>query len=212
MLPQSHTRKPRNSSKVNLVISLVFHGFLVFVALYFAARGGLLGNELKTMTAHTEKEKVEPPKIDEPKLTVTPKMTESPASPAPSTAAPEVMAPPPVDVPAFTMDGGQNVGDGDPTAVYKGLIESCVRSKWERPSNLADKDKDFVADVEVKVDSSGHIGGAKLTKSSGNRAWDDSVTKAIAQAGDIGARPPKGFPSQVTVRFDVAEEQETAFQ
>jgi len=40
MVPQSKPRKPRNSSKMNLLISLTFHALIVMVGFYFAARGG----------------------------------------------------------------------------------------------------------------------------------------------------------------------------
>ncbi len=45
MLPHTQARKKRNSSKVNLLISFTFHALIVAVGLYFAARGGLLGNK-----------------------------------------------------------------------------------------------------------------------------------------------------------------------
>ncbi len=221
MVPQSQARKPRNSSKINLVISLVFHGALVVVILFFAARSGMLGEKIKnTMTVRTEKEKVEPkkdqekkvepPKIDEPKLTVAPKMSTPTTAPAPSTTAPESVAPPPSEVPSFTIAGGQDVGDGDAVTVYKNLIQSVVRAKWKPPGELSEKNKDLVTDVEVSVDSTGRLGNARLTRTSGNRQWDDSVKQAIAETADTGARPPKGFPAKVTVRFDVAEEAENS--
>jgi TonB family protein len=223
MLPQSQARKPRNSSRTNLVISLVFHGALVFVALYFAASKGILGRQLQmAVTMEHEKpvakppeKKPEPPKEDPtPKLTVAPKLTTE-STPTPATtasAAPPVMAPPAVDVPSFSFDGGRDVNDADPVTIYKNLIEESVRSKWQRP-DMADKDKDFVADVEVSVDASGRIGSSKLTRGSGNPRWDDSVKQAVAQTANLGQAPPKGFPKQVIVRFDVAEDKpESIFQ
>src|SRR5262249_16280510 len=117
MVPQSQPRKSKNSSKTNLVISLVFHGALVFVALYFAARTGVLGDALKTRVVTTGKEKpAEKPKEPEkpkeelpkeqPKLTVAPKMTSTPqtAAPPPSAMAPAAAAPAAVDVPSFVFD------------------------------------------------------------------------------------------------------------
>jgi len=43
MTPQSQPRRPRNSSKVNLLISFIFHGAIVLTLVYFAARGIILG-------------------------------------------------------------------------------------------------------------------------------------------------------------------------
>ena len=57
MLPQSKPRKARNSSKVNLIISFVFHAVLVLVLFYFAAREGLLGKKLNTIAVQMIKEK-----------------------------------------------------------------------------------------------------------------------------------------------------------
>src|SRR5580692_5815961 len=135
MVPQSQARKPRNSSKINLIISVTFHGVLMIVILYFAARGGMLGKQMQKMTVNMVKEKVEPkkepekkpepPKVEEPKLTVAPKMTETAAPPPPSTAgeAPPAVAPPAVDAPTFVFAGGQDVESADPVTAYKGLIE-----------------------------------------------------------------------------------------
>ena len=43
-------RKKRNSSKVNLTISFIFHGILILAVFYFAAREGMLGKKLKEIT------------------------------------------------------------------------------------------------------------------------------------------------------------------
>src|SRR5271156_1502235 len=104
MLPQSQPRKKRNSSKVNLLISFIFHATLVFVLLYFAARQGLLGKQLKKISIEMVKEKppekpkeppkVEPPKIEPPKVVETPKVAEVPKVQAPPTVAPPTVAPP----------------------------------------------------------------------------------------------------------------------
>src|SRR5580698_5544070 len=106
MTPQSQPRKPRNSSKINLTISLVFHGLIVAALAYFAARQGLLGTQLKKLAVsmvkekppdkpkEPEKPKPEPPKIEPPKVAVTPKI-EPPklvAAPPPGTVVAPVAA------------------------------------------------------------------------------------------------------------------------
>src|SRR4051794_14518736 len=113
-------RRKRNSSKVNLTISFIFHTCLIGAIFYFAAREGILGKKLKTIVAEMVKEKkpVEPPKVkeelqtakkDEQPKTVTP--TPAPqaqaAAPTPATEAPPVAAPPSVDVPSFFSDGAK---------------------------------------------------------------------------------------------------------
>ena len=57
MVPQTQPRKKRNSSKVNLLISFTFHALIVLVGFYFAARGGLLGKQLKKIAVEMVKEK-----------------------------------------------------------------------------------------------------------------------------------------------------------
>src|SRR5215510_14175726 len=80
MVPQTQPRKPRNSSRVNLLISFSFHALIVIVGFYFAARGGLLGNQMKKIAVEMvkekppekpkepEKPKAEPPKVEPPKV------------------------------------------------------------------------------------------------------------------------------------------------
>ena len=85
MLPSSQPRKKRNSSKVNLLISFIFHAVLVLVLAYFAARQGLLGKQLKKISIEMVKEKPpekpkEPPKVEPPKVEP-PKVVEAPKAP-----------------------------------------------------------------------------------------------------------------------------------
>ena len=65
MLPQTQVRKKKNSSKVNLTISFVFHAVLVGALLYFAAREGLLGKKIQKISVTMQKEK-QPEKPKEP--------------------------------------------------------------------------------------------------------------------------------------------------
>ena len=222
MLPQSQPRKKRNSSKVNLMISLTFHALIVVVGLYLAARQGLLGKQLKKISIEMvkekppekpkepEKPKVEPPKMDTPKVE-TPKLVEAPKMEAPPTLAPPTVAPPAAELPSFDFEGGKTVEtSSDPVQLYKGAVEYTLRSKWNRPENLPDDH--YVAEVEVSVDRSGQIGNPEWKKGSGDTAWDDSVRKAIAAVKSMDRPPPTNFPSRVTVRFDVQEETEPVLQ
>jgi TonB C terminal len=214
MLPQSQPRKKRNSSKVNLLISLAFHALLVIVMLYFAARSGLLGKQLKKITVTMEKEKPpvkppEPPKVEPPKVVEPPKIVEAPkvvATPPP--VAPPVIAPPAAELPSFDFVGGKTVIDSsDPVQIYKGQLEYTLRSNWNRPSDLADDN--FVVEVEVAVGRDGRISDPQWKKSSGNTIWDGTVRQAVAATIRMTRPPPPNFPARVTVRFDV-QEQETS--
>ena len=57
-------RKKRNSSKVNLIVSVVFHTLAIGAVFFFAAREGMLGKKLKqlTVTMVPKEKKPEPPK------------------------------------------------------------------------------------------------------------------------------------------------------
>ena len=212
MLPQTQIRRKRNSSKVNLLISLAFHALIVVVVLYFAARTGLLGKQLKKITVTMEKEKPpekpkEPPKVEPPKIVETPKIVEAPKEVAalPPTIAPPVVAPPAAELPSFDFDGGKLVqSSSDPVQLYKGLLEYALRSKWNRPTDMSDDD--YVVEVEVSVDHTGKISDPQWKKSSGNKIWDDTVRQALAATTSMTRPPPTNFPPRVTIRFDVQSE------
>lgn len=216
MLPQSQPRKKKNSSKVNLTISAIFHAVLVGLLLYFAAREGLLGKKIQKISVQMvkekppekpkepEKPKVEPPKQEPPKVEP-PKVVQE-TKQAPPVTAPPVTAPPVAEVPSFEFDGGKSVNsENDPVQLYKGYVEYELRSKWNRPDNM--DDGKWVAEVQVGVDKAGNLTGMSWQKSSGNDQWDQSVKDVFKVVQNIGRRPPTNFPAQVTIRFDVQEEQ-----
>ena len=210
-------RKKTNSSKVNLIISAVFHGLLVMAIFYFAAKEGLLGKKLKELTVTMEKvkkpeppkEKPEPPKVEPPKqelakVNVPQPRTEAPATPPPaaSDAAPTVA--PAAVLPAFSFDEGahNNVQSlSSPNDIYKALVERTLRSHWNRPEDMADDN--FVAEVELTIDKSGYVEDTRWMSGSGNPRWDGTVKEAVAQVRTINRAPPKGFPQKFVVRFDV---------
>ncbi|MGB7769513.1 MAG: TonB C-terminal domain-containing protein [Verrucomicrobiia bacterium] len=220
MLPHTQARKKRNSSKVNLLISFIFHALIVAVGLYFAARGGLLGKQIQKISVEMikekppekpkplEKPKVEPPK-EPPKMVAAPK--ETPPREAPPAAGPPTVAPPAAELPSFTFSGGRTVeSSSDPVQLYKGLLEYAFRSKWDRPQNL--HDDDYVAEVSVKVGPHGRVSDPVWLKGSGNSRWDDSVRRAIAKVTNLDSAPPTNFPPQVVIRFDVQQETEPVLQ
>lgn len=222
MLPQSQPRKKRNSSKVNLFISFTIHALILLVALYFAARQGLLGKQLKKISVEIVKEqkppekpkppeqpKPEPPK-EMPKVE-TPKLVELPKVQVPPTVAPPTVAPPSAELPSFEFTGGRSViSSSDPVQIYKSAIEYAFRSKWNRPDNLADDS--YVAEVEISVGRDGQISDPVWEKGSGNSLWDDSVRAAIAAVTNLDRPPPTNFPPHILIRFDVQEDTEPVLQ
>jgi outer membrane biosynthesis protein TonB len=213
MIPQSQPKKPKNSSKANLVISAVFHAILVGVLFYFAAREGLLGKKIQKITVTMVKEKppeppkpkpeppkVEPPKVEAPKVEV----PKAETAPAPA-AAPPVVAPPAAEAPTLEFSDGAKVvnSESDPVQLYKGYLEYTLRAKWNRPENLADDN--YVAEVAVNVDQQGNLGQLRWLKGSGDAPWDQSVKDVFKLVTNIDRRPPTNFPPAVTIRFDVQE-------
>jgi protein TonB len=217
-------RKQRNSSKVNLTVSLVFHGVLIFVVFFFAAREGLVGKKLKQLAVtmvpkekkpEPPKEKPPEPKVDTPKTPETakvalpPPLVQNAATPPPppsADAAPAAAAPAAVSLPAFEFnDGAKDVQTiSDANGVYKALVEHTLRSRWNRPEDIADDN--FVAEVEVRVNPSGRILDYRWLSGSGNKRWDDSVKAVMEDAKSISRPPPKGFPEKFEVKFDVISE------
>jgi TonB family protein len=216
MTPQSQPRKKKNSSRVNLVISAVFHAVLVGVLFYLAAREGLIGKKLQKIAVEMVREKKpeppkpkpeppkpEPPKIETPKLVETPR----PAVAAPQVVAPPVVAPPAAELPAFDFAGGKAVNsESDPVQLYKGYMEYQLRRNWDKPDNL--DDSNYVVEVQVNVDRQGRISDSGWLKGSGNAQWDDSVREVFKEVRSIDRPPPTNFPPVVTIRFDVQEETE----
>jgi protein TonB len=213
-------RKKRNSSKINLTISFIFHGILIMVIFFFAAREGLVGKKLKqlavTMVPKEKKPeppkekppepKAEPPKTDQTPKTVIPQSkveTASAAPPPPAMDAAPAVAPPAASLPAFEFsDGAKPVQSvSDPNDIFKALIEHTLRSRWNRPQDIADDA--YVAEVELSVDAKGRVTNYRWLKGSGDKRWDDSVKAVVAQTKTISRPPPKGFPQQFPVRFDV---------
>ncbi len=230
VVPQTRPHKPRNSSRVNLLISFTFHALIIAVGFYFAARGGLLGRQLKKIAVEMVKEKppekpkpppkpkIEPPKMAKPNPPpkVAPqKMAEAPKAPpapvAPPVAAPPAVAPPAAELPAFQFSGGREVQtSADPIQLYRELLQSAFYSSWNKPNDV--DDADYVDEVRVSVSADGRIGSPEWLKTSGNARWDASVRQAVAAVGRMDRRPPANFPSQVIIRFDVQEETEPVLQ
>jgi outer membrane biosynthesis protein TonB len=222
MLPQSQTRKKRNSSKVNLMISFAFHALIVVVALYFAARQGLLGKQMKKISIEMVKAKPpekpkepEKPKVEVPKVEASkpepPKVVEEAKAAPPPVSGPPTVAPPAAELPSFEFEGGKAVEtSSDPVHLYKGYLEYALRSKWQRPENIED-DK-YVAEVAVTVDRQGQISNPVWEKGSGDTKWDDSVKEVFKAVKSMDRPPPTNFPPRVTVRFDVQAETEPVLQ
>ncbi|AWI09052.1 energy transducer TonB [Ereboglobus luteus] len=69
---------------------------------------------------------------------------------------------------------------------YFALLAQRIRQAQEKPEGLS---SELVVRIEFQVYADGTIGTAKVIHSSGNRAFDDSVLKAIRTVRPIGDRP-----------------------
>lgn len=209
-------RTKTNSSKINLIISAVFHTLLVGAIFYFAAKEGLLGKTLKQLTVTMEKvkkpeppkDKPEPPKVEPPKqeakVSVPQPRIETAATPPPAASDAEpTVAPAAAVLPAFSFDEGarQVQSLSSPNDIYKALVEHTLRSYWNRPEDMADDN--FTANVEVTIDKSGYVEDTRWVSGSGNARWDGTVKEAVAHLRTISRPPPQGFPGKFVVRFDV---------
>lgn len=218
-------RKKSNSSKVNLIISAVFHSLLIGVIFYFAAREGLMGKKFQKIAVQMvkekkppepEKQKPEQPKVNQPKPQEAKASVPQPkvqnVAPPPPTAVATEAAPPPAALPSFAFsDGAIDVSTiSDPNSVYKALVEHTIKSYWNRPQDMADDT--YTADVELTIDKSGYVEDSRWVSGSGNAQWDQTVKDALAQVKSISKAPPKGFPNRFTVRFDVETTQTEAIQ
>jgi TonB family protein len=212
-------RRRRNLSKMDVIVSFTFHAILVLAMLYFAARQGLLGKQLKKISIEMvkekppekpkepEKPKAEPPRIEQPKAAEAPKTVEAPKAETPPVTTQPTVAPPATEVPAFDFDGGKVVeSSSDPVELYKGYVEYALRQKWHRPENMADDN--YAVEVEVAIDRQGRISDPKWLKSSGDRDWDQTVRAVFAAVNQIDRPPPANFPPRVKIRFDVQGETE----
>lgn len=228
-MPEMHrSTQSRNSQKVNLVVSALFHAVVIGALFYFAAREGMLGKKLKTIAvtlAPKEKEpeklkpkaeepKPEPQVQEQPKVAVVAQPVAAPvvAPPASGVTVPPAVAPPSASLPSFDFSDGAKAVEtsSNPVTLYKGLVEYALRSRWVRPEGV--EDEGLVAEVEVSIDPKGSIVRVEMRKGSGNAAWDESVKKALAQTRSINRVPPKGFPGTFMVRFDVQVESGEAIQ
>jgi colicin import membrane protein len=221
MLPGTQQRKKKNSTKVNLVISFIFHGVLVIAVLYFAAREGYLGKTMSTLTVVLEQKakppekpkpveppKAAPPKVEEAKTPVIAHPVEPPKEvPAAASTAPAAVAPPAADAPTLDFDGGRKViSSTDPLQLYKDMLQNALQLNWVRPPDTDDHTN--VALVEIAVDKKGNISNPVFQQVSGQKQWDESVRRAIADTPRVSMAPPSNFPSRVQVQFDVQKLQD----
>ena len=215
-------KKQKRTSRLSIAISAVLHAAILVALFFFAAREGMLGKQLKKISItmvpketppEKPKEKppepkplFEPPKTQpiQPQTVPPPEIAKTQPATVSATASPAAVsvAPPPAEVSSFDFDGGKPVeSTSDPNTLYKSFVEYALRTHWVRPEGIADEL--FVAEVQVGISPDGQILRTEWKKGSGDKAWDQSVKRVLSQTTSFTRKPPKGFPGEVLVRFDV---------
>jgi len=85
---------------------------------------------------------------------------------------------------------------------YLATLAERIKQAHVKPEGVS---MELVTRVEYYVGADGKIGAVKIIKSSGNRAFDDSVLKAFRSVRSIGDRPD-GRGSAITADFRMKEE------
>lgn len=115
----------------------------------------------------------------------------APAASAAATATPPRPAAPASAVGNASGSSGTAAQSSGPSASYAGRVSARVKPNIVFTDDIS---SNAGAEVEVSAAPDGRITGSKLTKSSGSKAWDDAVLKAIAKTEmlprDVDGRVP----------------------
>jgi len=137
----------------------------------------------------------------------------APRAPPPKKPA----APKPVNVPRlntkFTanipdvvihLDRLDNLSDAELSALdrYIARLKEALRRAWDKPRALAES---LATAVEFDVAPNGRLSGVRVTEGSGNRQFDESVTRAFTILGNAGATPD-GKVQQLRLTFRMTDE------
>ena len=212
MLPGTEKRKPRNSSKVNLLISLTFHSLIVLAVLLFCRARGLAGQAVeedrrrdgqgetagKAQGAGETKggpiaqggtaQAGRGPQAG--RIAQDRRKLRRPPPPWP--LRPPSLHPRPRRPPSSSRR--KAVVDASPTRwnFTKDRSELALRSSWDRPQDM--DDQSFVAE------SGGRGGFLRANRRSrsgrkapGNKRWDDSVRQAIAKTRSVSRAAASQF-------------------
>lgn len=82
-------------------------------------------------------------------------------------------------------------------STYYDQLRDHLASQWSLPVWLSRQN--LSAQVQIRVTSSGRLGGYKLTKSSGNAQFDEAVIRAL-QDSQPYPRPPSDLARELEVR------------
>lgn len=84
---------------------------------------------------------------------------------------------------------------------YIARLREALRRNWEKPSGVGSS---ISAEVEFNVSSNGRLTNVRITRSSGNRTFDQTVREAFERLGSAGATP-NGKPQELRITFRMTD-------
>jgi len=88
--------------------------------------------------------------------------------------------------------------DSGPSGGYGGRVAAKVKPNIVYPDTVSGNPR---AEVEVRTSPDGTIVGTRLTKSSGNKAWDDAVLRALEKTATLPRDTDGRVPSALVIGF-----------
>jgi len=94
------------------------------------------------------------------------------------------------------------VGNPNETAAYDAHIYSVFYNAWNQPGSPASRP----AEVTVSIQANGRIIKKKLSRSSGDSQFDQTVMTAVNSVTIFPKKPPKGYPlDNIVVQFRIID-------
>ncbi|WP_225978903.1 energy transducer TonB, partial [Paracidovorax cattleyae] len=85
-----------------------------------------------------------------------------------------------------------------PSGSYGGKVAAKVRPNIVYPDAISDN---LRTEVEVRASPDGTIVGIRVTKSSGNKSWDDAVVRALEKTDTLPRDVDGRVPSSLVIGF-----------
>jgi TonB family protein len=135
----------------------------------------------------------------------------------PKATQPKTTQPRPINVPridtrftatlresVINLDSLSNLTDAEQSALdgYIARLKAALKRVWDKPAGLAHS---VATVVEFEVGANGRLSGARITKSSGNAQFDQSVLDSFVTLGTAGTTPDGG-PLRLRLTFRMTEE------
>ncbi|MGE4329195.1 cell envelope integrity protein TolA [Diaphorobacter sp.] len=93
---------------------------------------------------------------------------------------------------------GTALRSSGPSGSYGGKVAAKVKPNIVYPDTIAGNPR---AEVEVRAAPDGTIVGARITQSSGNKAWDDAVVRALQRTETLPRDVDGRVPSSLVIGF-----------